>query len=134
MRPRFDVDRRVGRKAVRMTVAVCYKCGSMKFGAFNACPECEAVPVTEDDYAMSLAMTEHYFPKDELKKMGTLVANGEELHIDPEVRWRFIQMLKAEGVGRPTDSARPPAHLDVARLLADTRETMPRQWWRFWRR
>jgi hypothetical protein len=44
-----------------MTRAVCFKCGAIKFGAFCPCPECGDVPATEDDLALSLAMSDHYF-------------------------------------------------------------------------
>lgn len=116
-----------------MTTAVCFKCGSMKFGAFNSCPQCQATPESEDDYATSLAMTEHYFPKDELEKMGVQVSNGEQLHLDPEVKWRFIQMLKAEGVGHPDSSGRQAFSMDAMNLLVDGPEDTPRRWWKFWR-
>jgi hypothetical protein len=114
-----------------MTTAVCFRCGSMKFGAFNSCPECQAAPESEDDYAVSLAITEHYFPKEELAKISAQVSNGEELHIDPEVKWRFIQMLKAEGVGRPPITGRQTVPMDTIRFLDSAVEPAPRHWWRF---
>lgn len=83
---------------------------------------------------MSLAMTDHYFPKDELEKMGTQVANGEKLHIDPEVKWRFIQMLKAEGVGKETSASRAYVPVEALQFLEDNRESHSRKWWRFWKR
>jgi hypothetical protein len=42
-----------------MTTAVCFRCGKLKFGAFCPC-ECGAMPQTEDELAISLAMTDHY--------------------------------------------------------------------------
>jgi len=116
-----------------MTTAVCFKCGSMKFGAFNSCPKCEATPESADDYAVSLAITEHYFPKVELEKIATQVSNGEELLIDPEIKWRFVQMLKAEGVGQPPGPVKPAVPLDTVRFLEDTEAPAPGRWWRFWR-
>jgi len=104
----------------------------MKYGAFNSCPKCQAVPESEDDYAVSLAITEHYFPKDELKKIGSQVSKGEELHIDPEVKWRFIQMLKAEGVGRPSAVGSQSIPIETISFLDEYTESPPRQWWRFW--
>jgi hypothetical protein len=53
-----------------MTIAVCYMCGELKFGAFNSCGKCGGSPKTEDDFALSLAMTDHYFDKPTLEKMG----------------------------------------------------------------
>ena len=43
-----------------MTTAVCFRCGELKFGAFCPC-QCGAMPQTEDELAISLAMTDHYF-------------------------------------------------------------------------
>ena len=105
----------------------------MKVGAFNPCPKCAATPVSKDDYATSLAMTEHYFPVSELEKLGLQVANGETLHIDPEVRERFIQLLKAEGVGRDDERFGPVEPTDALDVLSDDDHASRRSWWRFWR-
>jgi hypothetical protein len=105
----------------------------MKFGAFNACPKCEAKPVSEDDYAMSLAMTDHYFPRDELEKMGSQLAHGQKLHIDPEVKWRFIQLLKSEGIGQESAESTPFIPTEALDLLETDRNRGTRKWWKFWR-
>jgi len=104
----------------------------MKFGAFNACPGCGATPESEEDYALSLAMTEHYFPKPELEKMAGQVAKGEKLYIDPEVKWRFIQLLRAEGVGRQTEASQPFVPGEALDLFPEEPVAKPRRWWRFW--
>ena len=38
-----------------MTMAACFKCGVIKFGAFVPCPKCSGCPQTEDELALSLA-------------------------------------------------------------------------------
>jgi hypothetical protein len=92
------------------------------------------VPESEDDYAVSLAITEHYFPKEELVKIASQVSGGETLHIDPEVKWRFIQMLKAEGVGRPDSSRNASVSLDALNLIPTGPAEPDRHWWKFWKR
>ena len=76
-----------------MTVAVCYKCGAMKFGAFSACKQCGAMPSSEDDYALSLSITDHYFDISTLEEMGRNIAIGTPPHLDPESRRNLIQMI-----------------------------------------
>jgi hypothetical protein len=83
-----------------MTVAVCWKCGAMKWGAFNPCEKCNAVPATEDDLAISLAMSDHYFDKPTLERMGTEIAAGKPLNLAPETRSKIIQMLREVGVDK----------------------------------
>ncbi|EDY18413.1 hypothetical protein CfE428DRAFT_4197 [Chthoniobacter flavus Ellin428] len=67
-----------------MTTAVCIHCGSFKFGAFNPCDHCGSVPVTEEDYALSFALTEHFNSEEELQKIGEQIASGIRLRIGPD--------------------------------------------------
>ena len=59
-----------------MTTAVCFKCGAIKFGAFVPCPECGGFPRNEDELALSLAMTDHYFDMPTLDQMGATIRDG----------------------------------------------------------
>jgi len=61
-----------------MTQAVCIHCGSIKFGAFVQCPECGFQP-SGDELMTSMALTDHYYSLDELKRMGKTIADGEQL-------------------------------------------------------
>ena len=60
----------------RMTVAVCFKCGSFKFGAFNPCPDCGALPENDDDRAVSFALTDHFGNRQELEVIAKQIAGG----------------------------------------------------------
>jgi hypothetical protein len=77
-----------------MTMAVCFKCGVIKFGAFVPCPECAACPKTEDDLALSLAMTDHYFDLPTLDQMGASVREGKPPHLDPESHAQLVQQIR----------------------------------------
>lgn len=110
-----------------MTIAVCYHCGAMKFGAFNPCAGCGASPQSEDDFAISLAMTDHYFPKSELEKLGEQVARGEKLQIDPEVHERFVQLLRSE---KRFQAPVSPDEVDPLDFPAKPEAA----WWAFWKK
>ena len=56
-----------------MTMAVCYKCGEIKFGAFCPCDKCGEKPETEDDLIISLAMTDHQFDMATLEKISETI-------------------------------------------------------------
>src|SRR5579871_5234 len=81
-----------------MTTAVCFKCGAIKFGAFVPCPECSGFPQTEDDLALSLAMTDHYFDMPTLEQMGASVRDGVPPHLDPDTHRELIQQIRTSGV------------------------------------
>jgi hypothetical protein len=81
-----------------MTMAVCFKCGVIKFGAFVPCPECAAFPQSEDDLALSLAMTDHYFDMPTLEQMGASVRDGKPPHLDPESHAQLVQQIRSSGM------------------------------------
>jgi hypothetical protein len=59
-----------------MTHAVCFRCGEMKWGAFNHCEECRAMPNADDELMMSLAFTDHYFELERLQQIGSEIKSG----------------------------------------------------------
>ena len=78
-----------------MTYAVCYKCGKMKFGAFNTCQHCGEKPSTEDDIALSFSMTDHYFDIPTLEKMGHDVSIGKSPQLNAESKKNMVQMMRS---------------------------------------
>jgi hypothetical protein len=89
----------VGRlEDVPMTLAVCFKCGVSKFGAFVPCPACAARPQSEDDLALSLAMTDHYFDRPTLEQMGALLRDGKRPLLDPESHDQLVQQIRSSGM------------------------------------
>jgi hypothetical protein len=59
-----------------MTVAVCFKCGATKFGAFTPCPECGKGPHSDDELALSLSLTDHYHSENALRRIGQGIKEG----------------------------------------------------------
>lgn len=86
-----------------MTQAVCFKCGAIKFGAikfgaFCPCPDFQAMPKCEEDLAISLAMTDHYFDLDALKQIGASVRErGEPPLLHPETREHILATIRSAG-------------------------------------
>ncbi|MBT8573486.1 hypothetical protein ICN46_06530 [Polynucleobacter sp. Latsch14-2] len=76
-----------------MTMATCFNCGEIKFGAFVACPECKQLPSTDDDWMLSLAMTDHYFDSDTLRQMGQAIKMGEKPNLDESTRANLMKEL-----------------------------------------
>lgn len=77
-----------------MTVAVCFKCGEIKFGAWVPCKNCGAEPRTEDDYAVSVVMSDHYQLPENLKQLRDDIAQGKRPVLPPELRRRVIQGIR----------------------------------------
>jgi hypothetical protein len=81
-----------------MTTAVCFKCGAFKVGAFCDCQSCGAWPQTEDQLALSLAMTDNYFDIPTLERMATDIRGGEPVHLDPQSREQLVQQVRSSGI------------------------------------
>lgn len=68
-----------------MTMAVCFKCGSIKHGAFTRCSACQTDPQTEADVTLSLAMTDHFHDEQTLRQMGREVQAGNPPRLSAEM-------------------------------------------------
>ena len=78
-----------------MKIAVCFSCGETKIGAFRKCEECWKTPETIDEKAISLAMTEHYFDIDTLKKFSEFTKeNGKPPELDKPTCEQFVAIIK----------------------------------------
>src|SRR5437016_4412369 len=77
-----------------MTAAICIKCGEFKLGAWTACSKCGALPRTEDERALALAMTDHYFNPETLEQMAQSIREGRPPHLDSETRERIVRELR----------------------------------------
>ena len=81
-----------------MTVAVCWNCGEMKWGAFNPCPKCKAAPGSEDELAVSLVLSDHYQDKPTMERIGMDIAAGQPAVLDPETRLDCIKNIRDMGL------------------------------------
>jgi hypothetical protein len=77
-----------------MTEAVCFKCGALKWGAFNHCKNCGARPTSDDDLMVSLACTDHYFERSKLEQIGRDIREGHAVQLDPATREKLIPEIR----------------------------------------
>lgn len=75
-----------------MTVAVCIPCGSIKWGAFNPCPNCKYAPENLDDRVRHLLLTDHYLSKEDLDKISVRIKSGES----PQFNEAELERMKSE--------------------------------------
>ena len=76
-----------------MTDAVCFNCGEIKFGAFVHCPGCGVKPKTDDELALSLGITDHYFDISTLKKIGLSIREGKTPHLEGAMKEDFLREI-----------------------------------------
>ena len=76
-----------------MTEAVCFNCGEMKFGAFVDCPTCGVKPETDDDLAVSLALTDHYLDMATLEQLGLSIKSGKPPCLDDDIKEEFLRNI-----------------------------------------
>jgi hypothetical protein len=69
-----------------VTIAVCIKCGAIKFGAFTDCGHCSQSPASAKELANSILLSDHYYSMKELKEIGIEIANTGRLPIFAERR------------------------------------------------
>ena len=83
-----------------MTIAICIKCGSKKFGAFNSCDTCKYRPTAPDDLAKSMVFTDHYFGDDQLGEIGIKIASGEIIELDDQILGDAMKAVESTGAMR----------------------------------
>jgi len=76
-----------------MTKALCWHCGEFKFGAFNPCLACDAIPRNEDEIMISLLLTDHYHSEDELELLQARIRGGARIEIDEETRIALLPVV-----------------------------------------
>jgi DNA-directed RNA polymerase subunit RPC12/RpoP len=59
-----------------VTIAVCIRCGEMKFGAWLACPNCGFQPESGVEKAKSILASDHYFTPEYLEGAAEQIKKG----------------------------------------------------------
>ena len=77
-----------------MAMAICFKCGSAKFGALVACRSCNAAPRANSEYAVSLALSDHLSSKDQIAQYSHELRNGKKLSVPREAIVQALDALK----------------------------------------
>lgn len=111
-----------------MTTAVCFKCGKLKPGAFLPCEVCSALPHDEEEIAISMAITDHYFDLPTLKQIGASIAEGKPPQLDEHTHADMLALIRGTDVtSGPVQPALP--RLDGADL---PKPASARPWWKVW--
>ena len=72
-----------------MTWALCFNCGSTKFGALLPCPECQAA--STGDISLDIAFSDHHMAVESLEEFGAVVRAIRQVCEDDQLRfWSFI--------------------------------------------
>jgi hypothetical protein len=79
-----------------MTIAVCFKCGEFKHGAFKPCPKCGEYPLNDNERAKSIVLTDHNYSPDELKSFGDSIKRGAEPDTDTEITSSYQEALNSK--------------------------------------
>jgi hypothetical protein len=75
-----------------MTWALCFNCGTTKFGAICPCPEC--VVGSTGDMGLDIAFSDHHMSEATLKAFGEVVCSIRRVCEDDQLRfWSFIHYV-----------------------------------------
>jgi hypothetical protein len=115
-----------------MTVAVCLECGTLKTGAWSACPICGYQPAGEEQLAQSLLVSDNWIARKDLEAMANRRRQGEP--------WKFDEQLLEVVKGRlatlipMNPEARPVARTDSYQQGQAIGPSFRKPWWQFWKR
>jgi hypothetical protein len=94
-----------------MTMALCFSCGEIKFGAFCPCPQCHVTSC--GNIRLDMLFSDHYYEVETLRELGEVIRAIEPTCEDPSTRfWTFMHFISENhpGVlqmkGKPEDVER----------------------------
>lgn len=75
-----------------MTMALCFSCGEIKFGAICPCPKCQIE--STGNRRLDIAFSDHFLDVETLKEFGAVIRQIHAACDDPPTRfWAFIQYV-----------------------------------------
>jgi len=77
-----------------MGMAICFNCGAAKTGALIVCRECGGVPKASNEFAVSLALSDHLSSKNDLAKYSHELRNHLKLSVPNEAIAQASEALK----------------------------------------
>jgi hypothetical protein len=81
---------------VRMTIAICTKCGTEKFGSFSPCELCGFTPTSNFELAESIILSDHHYTHDELRDIGEEIKSGYDFIFDPSSVAEYAVLMDEE--------------------------------------
>ena len=87
-----------------MTVALCFNCGAIKFGAIVPCPKCYFHMIgnmeSMDDVGLAIAFSDHNFEIETLEELGKVIKTINQACDDRELaQWCFIKYVSQNHPG-----------------------------------
>jgi len=94
-----------------MTMALCFGCGEVKFGALCPCPRCQLT--STGNVTLDIAFSDHFYTVETLEEFGAVVREIHSVTTDGSTRfWCFIHYVSTN---HPSIlQAAPPAELRTA--------------------
>lgn len=90
-----------------MTVAVCFKCGHIKFGALCACDKCDTAPLSPEEKALSMVLTEFCLKGNDMEKYSKLIKGGTIITLDKKTEELWIDGFRDKDMpSKKTDDLR----------------------------
>lgn len=74
-----------------MTMALCFDCGHIKFGAICPCPRCGTS--STGDIQLDILFSDHHFSQHSLEQCGQLIKNLRKLADGETTFWTFMQYI-----------------------------------------
>src|SRR3989442_9134470 len=75
-----------------MTMALCFNCGDIKFGAICPCPKCQVK--SSGDMGLDIAFSDHNYDVETLKEFGSVIRAIHSATDEPPTRfWAFIHYV-----------------------------------------
>lgn len=78
----------------KLDMAICFKCGSEKSDAMQACRSCNTAPLTSAELAASFALSSHFSSKDQLTQYSRELRDGKSLSIPRDVLSKALDKVK----------------------------------------
>ena len=100
-----------------MTMALCFNCGEIKFGAICPCPQCETT--STGDMSLDIAFSDHHLDIDTLRQFGEVVRTIAETGAEPPQRfWAFIHYVSQNHPQILRVELNPDAEREIEYLLS----------------
>lgn len=103
-----------------MTMALCFRCGSIKRGALCPCPACKEEPTGKP--ALDIAFTDHYLAVETLREFGAVMKEIEAHANDPTERfWAFVEYVSTQHPSVLTVDIAPESKVRLVEILKQCR-------------
>lgn len=75
-------------------MAICFRCGSVKLSALDACRDCNVAPRTNSECAISLVLSDYLSSKEQRAQYSSELRNGENFSVPREALVKALDALK----------------------------------------